>query len=305
MNSIGGLPVMKRRYQNEAYLFILPIFILFAVFIVYPILFNIYHSFFKWNGVSSEKIFVGLNNYSRILKDPVLKILIKNFFVFGILTIGIQAVLGIILANFLVRGIKLGGFYRTIYYIPVVATPVVIGNIFSKIFETNRGQLNVALRAIGLDSFALQWLADPDIALYVIAVVNIWQWTGYSMLVYYANMLNIPEDLYESATIDGAGAVRTFFKITLPLCRSSHFSLFVLGALGTLKCFDIPYVLTKGGPNYATEFFSTYIYKKSFDLWDQGGSSTLVVIMFVLALVITFAQLRVYMRGNRQKELSA
>jgi len=295
----------KQHYQKEAYLFILPIYILFAVYIVYPIFFNIYHSFFKWNGVSSEKTFIGTENYIRILKDPVLLILIKNFFIFGFLTIVLQAVFGIILANFLVHGLKFAGFYRTIYYIPVVATPVVIGNIFSKIFETNRGHLNVTLRALGLDFLAKQWLADPKIALYCIAAVNIWQWTGYSMLVYYANMLNIPEDLYESATIDGAGDFTTFFKITLPLCRNSHFSLFILGALGTLKCFDIPYVLTKGGPNYATEFFSTYIYKKSFDLWDQGGSSTLVVIMFVFALIITFAQLRVYYRGNSEKELSA
>lgn len=101
--------------------------------------------------------------------------------------------------------------------------------------------------------------------------------------------------------INGAGSLRTFFRITLPLCRSSHFTLFLLGALGTLKCFDIPFVLTKGGPNYATEFFSTYIYKKSFDLWDQGGASTLVVIMFLIALCVTFAQLRIYLRGNRKK----
>jgi raffinose/stachyose/melibiose transport system permease protein len=181
---------------------------------------------------------------------------------------------------------------------------VVVGNIFSKIFETNRGELNTILRTLNLDFLTQQWLADPKVALYAIAMVNIWQWTGYSMLVYYANMLSIPDDLYEAATIDGAGTVKKFFSITLPLLRSSHFTLFVLGALGTLKCFDLPFVLTKGGPNYATEFFSTYIYKKSFDLFDQGGASTLVVLMFIIAIIITVAQLVIYTRNDKNKEMS-
>jgi raffinose/stachyose/melibiose transport system permease protein len=200
--------------------------------------------------------------------------------------------------------IKLTSVYSTIFYVPVVATPVVVGNIFSKIFETNRGELNTILRTLNLDFLTQQWLADPKVALYAIAMVNIWQWTGYSMLVYYANMLSIPDDLYEAATIDGAGTVKKFFSITLPLLRSSHFTLFVLGALGTLKCFDLPFVLTKGGPNYATEFFSTYIYKKSFDLFDQGGASTLVVLMFIIAIIITVAQLVIYTRNDKNKEMS-
>ncbi|MDN5315841.1 MAG: raffinose/stachyose/melibiose transport system permease protein [Clostridiales bacterium] len=290
--------------QKEAYIFILPILLLFFIYVAYPIIFNFYHSFFDWNGMSADKTYVGWSNYAKILQDRVFGILVKNFVIFGAVTILTQCALGMIFASIFMSKIKLTSVYRTIFYVPVVATPVVVGNIFSKIFETNRGELNTILRTLNLDFLTQQWLADPKVALYAIAMVNIWQWTGYSMLVYYANMLSIPDDLYEAATIDGAGTVKKFFSITLPLLRSSHFTLFVLGALGTLKCFDLPFVLTKGGPNYATEFFSTYIYKKSFDLFDQGGASTLVVLMFIIAIIITVAQLVIYTRNDKNKEMS-
>ena len=209
-----------------------------------------------------------------------------------------------LLASFFARGVKGAGVYRTVFYVPVIATATIVGNIFSKILETNRGYLNEAFRAVGLSALAQPWLAEPNLALLWIILINIWQWTGYSMLMYYANMLNIPQDIYEAATIDGANPRQQFFRITLPLLRSTHFTLFVLGALGSLKCFDLPYVLTKGGPNYATEFFSTYINKQSFELFDQGMSSAIVVVMLALAMVITLLQLRLYSRKNKDKELA-
>lgn len=286
------------------YLFILPLFLLFAVFIVYPILFNIYVSFFEWNGVRPEMSFVGAANYLKLFNDPVLIRIIKNFAIFAFFTITIQAFLGLSFASFFIRSIKGSSFFRTVFYIPVVATPAIIGNIFSKILETNRGYLNEMLRTIGLDFLAKQWLADPKFALGCIIMVNIWQWTGYSMLMYYANMLNIPADIYEAATVDGASPFQQFFRITVPLLRSTHFTLFVMGALGSLKCFDLPYILTKGGPNYATEFFPTYILKKSFELFDQGGASAITVVMLAVAMIITLAQLMLYTRNDKDKELA-
>ena len=117
-------------------------------------------------------------------------------------------------------------------------------------------------------------------------------------------MLNISEDLYEAASIDGAGKVGQFFRITLPLLRSTHFTVFILGALGSLKCYDIVYVLTGGGPNHATETFSTYIQEFAFSTFKQGRASTLVVFMFLIAMVITAAQLVLYYRGDQEKEMN-
>lgn len=294
---------MKRKTYS-GYLFILPLAILFLIFIVYPIVYNIIISFYNWNGISIEKEFAGFGNYAGIFSDPVLIKILWNFIIFAFCTIVIQAVLGLIFASFFMNHIKFSGFYRIIFYIPVIATPAIVGNIFSKIFETNRGYLNQILRFAGLDSLAGQWLADPKLALGCIIFVNIWQWTGYSMLLYYANMLNISQELYEAATIDGANKLQQFLRITFPLLRGSHFTLFIMGMLGSLKCFDLPYVLTKGGPNYATEFFSTYIYKKSFNLFNQGQASAIVVLMFVLAMAITLVQLKLYYRNDKDKELA-
>jgi raffinose/stachyose/melibiose transport system permease protein len=291
----------RRNYTG--YIFIAPMLILFLVFIVYPIVFNSYISFFDWNGININKSFAGLQNYKKIFKDPVLLKIFRNFFFFASVTITVQAMLGMIFASFFMRGLKFSGFYRTLVYLPVIATPAIIGNIFSRILETNRGDLNVFLRQIGLGFFAQPWLATPKWALWMVIMVNIWQWTGYSMLIYYTNMLNIPEDIFEAATIDGANQVQQFFRITFPMLRGTHFTLFIMGALGSLKCFDLPYILTKGGPNYATEFFSTYIYRKSFDLFDQGGASALVMIMFVIALLITAIQLKIYNRKGVEKEM--
>lgn len=286
------------------YLFIAPMVLMFAVFVVYPIVYNFIISAFDWNGISKTKEYVGLANYKEMFSDPVISKILRNFVVFGISTILIQAFLGMLFASFFMRGVRFSGFYRTVIYVPVIATATIVGNVFSKILEANRGYLNEFLRMVGLDMLAQPWLALPNLALMWIIIINIWQWTGYSMLMYYANMLNIPSDIYEAATIDGASAKAQFFRITLPLLRSTHFTLFVMGALGSLKCFDLPYVLTKGGPNYATEFFSTYIYKQSFDLFNQGMASTVVVFMFAIAMVITLVQLRLYYRGGKDKELA-
>ncbi|MGJ4851085.1 carbohydrate ABC transporter permease [Bacillota bacterium Meth-B3] len=293
-----------KKHNLAGLIFVMPLVILFLVMNVYPILFNLVIGATDWNGIAKSWNFIGLANYEKLLTNPVMPRVIRNFAVFGIATILTQAALGVLLASFFARGVKGAGVYRTVFYVPVIATATIVGNVFSKILETNRGYLNEMLRAVGLNALAQPWLAEPNLALLWIILINIWQWTGYSMLMYYANMLNIPQDTYEAATIDGANPRQQFFRITLPLLRSTHFTLFVLGALGSLKCFDLPYVLTKGGPNYATEFFSTYINKQSFELFDQGMSSAIVVVMLALAMVITLLQLRLYSRKNKDKELA-
>jgi len=285
-------------------MFVLPLFILFAIFIVYPIFYNIYISFFDWNGIRPDMTFVGFDNYIGLINDPVMVRIFSNFVIFAFFTILIQAFLGISFASFFIRRIKGTNIFRTIFYIPVIATPAIVGNVFSGILEANRGQLNVTLRAVGLDFLAVPWLADPRFAIWCIVAINIWQWTSYSMLMYYVNMLNIPSDIYEAATVDGASQWQQFYGITIPLLRNTHFTLFIMGALGSLKTFDLPFILTGGGPINSTEFFPTYIHRRSFELFDQGGASAVTVVMLVLAMIITAAQLTLYTRRNKDKELA-
>lgn len=141
---------------------------------------------------------------------------------------------------------------------------------------------------------ALAWLADPDIALYSIIAINIWAWTGFSFVMYYAALSLIDKELYEAAKIDGAGPLRTVIGITFPLLRSTHFSLIILGVIGSLKQFDYVYLTTGGGPGRASEMISTYIYKKAILEYNAGYSSALAMILLVIALLITVIQLRAY-----------
>lgn len=292
-----------KKVEWSNYLFILPILALFSVFIVYPIVYNFIISFHEWSGVGVDKVFVGFQNYKTIFGGTIIYKILRNFVVFAIVTLCIQAALGMTFASFFINRLKGSNVYRILFYLPVVITSTIVGEVFSDFFEANRGYLNTFIRSFGIKC-RLTWLADPKLALGCLCFVNIWQWTGYNMLLYYAGMLNISDEIYEAADIDGANKIHQFFRITLPLLRGTHFTVFILGMLGSLKCYDIVYVLTDGGPNYATEMFSTYIQRLSFNLFKQGESSAVVVIMFIIAMVITAAQLYLYYRGDKDKEMA-
>ena len=283
-----------RRKRALNYLYIAPMMLLFAAFIIYPIVYNIRVSFFDWNGISREMTAVCLGNYRELAKDPILMRILKNFVVFSLATIVIQALLGMFFASLMRGGLKMSGLYRTLIYLPIVATPTIVGSVFSKILETNKGYLNELLRSVHMESLAQPWLARPGTAPMWIIIVNIWQWTGYNMLVYYTGMLNIPTEVYEAADIDGATRLQRFFRVTFPMLRSTHFTVFIMGMIGSLKTFDIPYVLTSGGPNHATEFFSIYINRLSFSEFNQGKASAVVIVMLLIAMIITAVQLRIY-----------
>jgi raffinose/stachyose/melibiose transport system permease protein len=292
----------KEHFQNEGYLFILPLFIFFGVFCVYPLLFNFYHSLFEWNGMSRNKIFTGIENFRLLVKDPIMLKVLRNQALFFFGTIFPQALFGLVIAYIINRKIFFGGFFRTLLYMPSILTISIVGTIFSRMLEPNIGAINTTLRALGLNALALQWLGRPNTALFSLIVVNVWMWTGFSMLLYNVNMTHISEELYEAATIDGANGFQQFCRLTFPLLRNTHLSLILLGSISTLKTFDLPFVLTKSGPNHATEFFSTYIYLLSFDYFDQGRSSAVVTILFFLALILTIIQLRMYgVLGQKEK----
>ena len=252
--------------------------------------------------MSKNKTFIGFENYKYLFKDPIMLKVLRNFVVFFSGTVFPQAVFGIIIAYIINRKIFAGTFFRVILYMPSILTMSIIGTIFSRMLETNIGVVNVTLRALGLNFMALQWLGRPAEALFSLIMVNVWTWTGFSMLLYSVNMTQIPEELYEAATIDGASSFQQFFRLTFPLLRSTHLSLILLGSISVLKTFDLPYVLTKAGPNHATQFFSTYIYLLSFDYFEQGLSSAVVVVLFFLSLTLTVIQLRMYkILGQKEK----
>lgn len=293
---------LKTRNQKEAYLFILPIFIFFAIYSVYPLCFNIYYAFTDWSGISQSWNWVGLKNFRELTSDRVLKTIVKNTVVYFFMTIFPQALLGLFLAH-IISGMKRGGkLVRALFYFPNIVPLSIICITFLKIFETHGGSLNQLLQMIGMGAYTQQWLAKPSLAFQCLIGINIWVYTGFSMFLYCVSMTNIPSELYEAATIDGAGGFQCFTHITVPLLKNTHMTLILLGMISCIKNFDLPYLVTKGGPAHKTEFFSTYMYYLSFDKFQQGKAAAVVCLMLLASFVLSVLQLKMYGVGLSEKE---
>lgn len=280
-----------KRSKLWAYLYIAPIILFIIVYMLYPIIFNFKTSFFEWNGFGPDKTFIGLKNYLDLFHDSVFFTCIKNFVLFGFLTVFMQAFLGLIFAALLQDKFIGRDMVKAIIFMPAVLSAVVIGNIFFKICEPNTGLLQML-------GFKVTLLGSTKYAIWVLIIVQIWQWTGYSMTLYYTGMQSIPTELCEAATIDGAGWWSILRKITLPMLRGTTYSLTILGFIGTLKQFDLVYTMTRGGPADATQFFSTYMYKVTFTEYKQGYACALAVVMFIISLIITVIQLKMYNKNQ-------
>lgn len=278
------------------YLYLVPIFLFVLAFVYFAIVYTLYVSALNWDGLSPESTFVGVRHYLEILQDPIFYTTLKNTIIFASLTIVIQMLLGLSIALLLKTRVYFKTVYKLIFFLPVVLAPAVISYVFRQILDANSGQLNQLLQALHLSSLALSWLADPRVALFVLVGINIWEWTGFSFLMYFAALTVIDEGLYEAARLDGANTVQVVWHISVPLLRSTNFSLVILGVIGALKTFDIVWLTTGGGPGRSTEFLSTYIYKKVILEYNAGYSSALSVTLLLLALIVTIVQLRAYQR---------
>lgn len=278
--------------------YIAPIVLFVVVYMVYPVVFNFKASLFDWNGFAPDMTFIGLQNYRILFRDPILAVILKNFLIFGAVTIALQAFFGLMLAVILEKKFFGRDLIKAIIFMPAILSAVVIGNVFFRILEPNVGMLNTFLRSVGLGVFAQQWLGSEKDALWLLIAVQVWQWTGYSMTMYYAGLKAIPNELYEAAKIDGAGWWSTLFRITIPMLRSTTYGLTILGAIGVVKQFDLVWTMTKGGPANSTQFFSTYIYEVTFNQFKQGYACALAVLVFLIALIITVIQLILYNRNQ-------
>ena len=286
--------ILKQRFNNFIYL--VPFSLLFLVFTVYPIVNNFYVSLFEWDGLSPDKVFVGLQNYLDMFRDRVFGIAIKNNFLFLITTVIVQNAIGLTMALLLDRKLAGGKIYRTVFFLPVIIAPVIVGYVFGRLLNFTDGPINNFFRFNGLDAFTVDWLGNPDIAIFTIIATSIWQYSGFAFVLYQAGLQNIPEELYEAATIDGANYLQRTTRITFPMLRSTHFSLLILTSIGSIKVFDIVFVMTGGGPAHFSEVLGTHLYIENFQLNHTGYASTVSVFVFLLALIITMFQLRLYKR---------
>ncbi len=276
--------------------YILPSFIFITVFFFYPIGYIFGISFLEWNGISQNKSFIGLDNYKNFFTDPIAMKSLGNQILWGIITILSQMFLGLTMAIPLRSQAKFKIFYKLIFFLPNIISVAVVAYVFNKIYDNNFGELNYFLDSIKLNFLQHPWLGDPDTALYCLMIANIWQWTGFSFLLYHAGMTQINEELYESARIDGANIFNIVRNIVIPLLKPTHIALLILGVIGTLKTFDIIYLTTRGGPARSTEFLSTYIFQKGILEFKASYASTMALMIVLIALVITVLQVKVYNR---------
>ncbi|MCP1424141.1 sugar ABC transporter permease [Paenibacillus sp. ClWae2A] len=266
--------------------FVLPTLLLFCGIVLIPIFVSSYYSLLDWNGVG-RGTFIGLDNYVEMFKDTRVLNSIKNSLLFAGASVFIQLPISLVLALILASNVKGEGFYRTVYFIPVLISTVVIAQLWSKIYNADYGLLNVLLQSIGLSSLAQDWLGQKDTALAASFIPTLWQYVGYHMLLMYAGAKSVSQDVLEAARMDGASRIRTAWSIMIPLMKPILKVSLVFSVIGAFKVFDLIYVLTGGGPFYTTEVPSTLMYATIFDTFRYGYGSAISVFIIVECLVCT------------------
>jgi raffinose/stachyose/melibiose transport system permease protein len=256
--------------------------ILYTLFMVVPGLAGFYLSFTDWNRYSQEINFVGFDNFALIFSKASYWHSIKNSLIFTSVTIVSKTAIALMLALLLTKGLKrFSNFHRVMLYLPAILPMIVVGIVFRSILHPTTGVLNEFIRGIGLDFLAQQWLTNPDIALYSVIFVDTWKGIGFIMVILIAGLEAIPPMYYEAAQIDGANRWNEFWRITLPLLLPTLTVTTVLNLLYGLKVFDVVWVLTNGGPGYATETIYTVVFKE-FSKGRYGVSTALSTLLFVI-----------------------
>ena len=291
------LKMMSLRTKDHLWwaAFIAPALLIYTIIFLGPVMSSFYYSMTNWNGFTKSMDFIGLSNYVHLLSDPIFKKALRNTSIFALLIVIFQNGLAVPLALALDSKIKTKTLLKVIFFAPAIFSPLVVGYTWLYIYEP-QGLLNEILRTIGLGDWTQIWLGDPKFALYAIVMIVLWQYVGYSMIIFLANLQTIPHDLYEAADIDGAGRWRKFRFITFPLLAPSITINVVLASIGSLKAFDIIYVTTKGGPFHATETITTLLFTTAFKKDSFGYGTAIGVVMFLLIFLLSVLQITLLRR---------
>lgn len=283
--AVGSSSRPRRRLQAPGLPWILPALVLGAGLIYYCIGYTGFLSTLNWDGASPDPQSIGLKNYVNLVNDPLFWKAILHTVEFFVVTFVVQTAIGVVFAVIMHSRIRLAVVYKVIIFVPVVLAPAIMAPVFRQIFAAD-GQLNWVLDHIGLGFLAQPWIGQESTALPVIISITIWQWTGLTFVLYYAAMSQIDHSLIEAARIDGAGNVRTLTSIIWPSLRGTTIALGILSAIGALKTFDVPWLVTIAGPNNSTQFLGTYIYQMTIQLAHVGYGAALSIVLLVIALVM-------------------
>ena len=294
--------VSSRRETLEFYLFISPWLIGFVVFFAYPLISSLYYSFTRFE-IGGRPFWIGLENYARMFADPLYLKTIRTTFLFALISVPGISMLALGLALILAQGLKAINAFRTVYFMPSVMPMVAISLTWFYVLRPETGPLAGLLAALGIQ--APRWLGETRWALPALALINVWFNFGAQMVIYLAGIKGIPQELYEVAQIDGAGQWAKFRHITIPMLSATIFLNLVLGIIGAMQMFDIPYVMTRGGPNDSTRTYMLHLYNRGWVEIQMGSASAMGWILFLIIMAITLLVVRssqawVYYEGERR-----
>ena len=306
----GGALFTQMRRNAASYLLVLPFVLLTVIFIWYPIGASIRYAFYNWNGFGEPNQFVGLRHFQRVATDEFFWRAFRNTVIYTVAMVPLQLLLALVLALVLNNALlRFSSVFRTAFFIPAVCSIAVLAVPLRLMFTNLSANIPQFMIDAGWFNPSLGFLADPNLALVTVIGVGLWQGLGYNIVFFLAALQSVPQDLYEAATVDGAGPVAKFWAITLPLIRPVSVIILFLALLSSMRVFDLVLVLTNGGPYYATEVVNTYIYSYAFSSSRLGSgtepnlgyASAASLFMSVLLLALTGLQIWAVSRSRQQR----
>lgn len=292
-----GIKAMdKKRYLNAA-LFTLPAFVLFSLLVIIPVFFSAFYSLTNWKGIGTP-VFEGIGNYITLFQSSTYWEIMMNTIRMLCASFFFQVPMGIVLAYLLYRKTRCYKVFRFIYFLPVVIAPIAIGIIFSILFNSDVGPVNALLELLHLDILKRNWLSDVDVVVNIVILPQVWQYVGYTLIIVFAGMQAIDNEVLESAEIDGANSVQMFFRIVIPMSWDAIVVAFVLIISGSLKSFDYSWAMTKGGPGNASAMLAVYMYKTAFVNNNFGRGSAISMTIMVFSALFTYIFKKIANRDN-------
>ncbi|CAM5565177.1 carbohydrate ABC transporter permease [Streptomyces aurantiogriseus] len=289
---------VRRARNAPPWWFVLLALLLFAFVVLVPSVRGVNYAFTDWDGLNPDFSFVGLDNFSAMLRDADARQAVWHTLLIAVAITVVQNAVGLVLALGVNSAIKSRNVLRVFLFAPAVVTPIVTAYLWRNLLGPD-GAVNSLPGAVGLDGWEQDWLGNPDLALWAVVGVVVWQFAGYSMVIFLAGLQSVPKEVHEAAAIDGAGPVRRFWSVTRPLLAPALTINLMLSIIGGIKLFDQVYALTGGGPGHATDTISTLIYKDAFALGEFGYSIALAVVLTIIVAVASTGQYLLLSRNER------
>ena len=271
---------------------VLPALLVFVTFFILPLIFTAKYSFYSWTNFSQEITFNGLENYRKIFDDPILAKGIKNTLIFAFVTVTVQSLISLPVSVFLNSKIKGSNIYRAIYFAPAVLSTLVVGYLWKYLMSSSDyGFINQVLTGMGFEK--VNFLGNAQIALFAIITISVWQWFGWSMVIYLGSLQSISEELYEAASVDGANGLQKFWHITIPGLAPAIKINFVTSTISGLKIFDLILATTNGGPAHQTETILSLMFSKFSD-GNYGYASAFGMVFLIVSMLVAAVMLGVF-----------